>query len=434
MDVRTFQTSPTTPSPGRPRRIHTPPAPLHGGSADNYEPYSPRKSTRIQNRTSNRNRTPSPHFSARHRPDYHEANANPFGSPKSKKSARTTSANMASPASPQKKRAPPAHVGRGAFGGLNAEATTSATAATRKAKDEQHLHPGRASISAVGGMLITPAKTPQKPPSQKTRDDIQRVARSLFNESEVMPSPKKNRPAQSILDSFSADDNIDEPIAIYTDSQDRVPEIDESAANPFYGQQPINGLRRSKRQMVQIPGEGMVSVEDAVRRDDGMVIVFRGKKVFVKHEDSESSSTESSPARLTRSSIKPRLLFARKSEEPEVDEEEVATEIEDNVIMLDAENDPTTPLNLAEQAPGTPKAPKFAPASPPTTVRTTRFGRKSRETTPVKTTALEAPKEAAARGSKRSPFDGWRRVKGSSESGQKRGGDALASPAKRSRA
>ncbi|KAK0617147.1 hypothetical protein B0T14DRAFT_568682 [Immersiella caudata] len=343
---------------------------------------------------------------------------------------------MASPASPQKKRAPVSHASRGAFGGVTAEASTSATAASGLASEEQHLYPGRASISAVGGMLITPAKTPQKPPSQKTRDDIQRAARSLFNESEVMPSPKKNRPQQSILDSFSADDNIDEPIAIYTDSQDRVPEIDQSAANPFYGQQPNNGLRRSTRQMVSIPGEGMVSVEDAVRRDDGMVIVFRGKKTFVKHNEHGTSSSESSPARVTRNSIRPRLLFPPKNEEPEIDEEEVATDIEDNAIMRDAENDPTTtPLDLVEQAPGTPKAPKFAPASPPTTARATRFGKKSGETTPIKATGLEAPKEAAARGGKRSPFDGWRRVKGGSEShAQKRSGDALASPAKRSRA
>jgi len=125
-------------------------------------------------------------------------------------------------------------------------------------------------------MLITPAKTPQKPPSQKTRDNIQAVARSLFNESEVMPTPKKSRTQNYVLDSFSADDNIEEPIAIYTDSHERIPEVDRSAANPFYGDRPAPavGLRRSKRQMVSIPGEGMISIDEAVRRDDGRLKVL----------------------------------------------------------------------------------------------------------------------------------------------------------------
>ncbi|KAK0640949.1 hypothetical protein B0T16DRAFT_461075 [Cercophora newfieldiana] len=427
MEVRTRPVS--TPSPGRPRRIHTPPAPMHG-FADSYEPYSPRKSTRIQNRAANR--TPSPDFSSNQQFATRDSNPNPFGSPKPKTSHKSNDFNMQSPASPQKKRALVADSSRIASGSSVAKSTTSLGLAS----ESEQLHPGRASISAIGGMLITPAKTPQKGPSQKTKNNIQKVARTLFDESEVMPSPKKARTQTSILDSFSADDSIEEPIAIYTDSQDRVPEIDRSAANPFYGQQAASGLRRSKRQTVSIPGEGMVSVDEAVRRDDGMVIVFRGKKQFRKHSPSEASSTESSPARMTRSSIQPRLLFPPKKAEPETltDDEEAATEIEDNVLMHDAENDPTTPLDLVEEAPGTPKAPKFAPASPPTTARTTRFGKKSVETTPVKAGRLETPKEVAGRG-KRSPFDGWRRVKGGSEPhAQKRQGDDLASPAKRSRA
>lgn len=330
--------------------------------------------------------------------------------------------------SPQKKHSPVAESSRRASGNLTAESTASAAAALGLASQPEHLHPGRASLSAVGGMLITPAKTPQKPPSQKTRENIQKVARSLFSESQTMPSPQRKR-GKSVLDSFY--DTNEEPIAIYTDSQDRVPEVDTSAENPFYDAKPANtpatGPRRSKRQMINIPGEGMVPLDEAVRRTDGTVIVFRGKKMFQKHGDESGSGSDIPAGRKTRSSIKPRLLFP-KTEEAQIqtDEEEVATEIEDNVLMLDAENEPTTPLDLAEQAPGTPEAPKFAPASPPATTRTTRFGKKPTDT-PTAAAALPAPKSTTGRG-KRSPFDDWRRTKSGTESrAPKRPGDGLAS-------
>ena len=110
------------------------------------------------------------------------------------------------------------------------------------------------------------------------------------------------------------------------------------------------------------------------------------------------------------------------------DDEEAPTDIEDHAITQAEGENPQTPTDLMEDAPGTPVAPKFAPASPPTTNRTTRHGNKAAdETTPMKPT----------RGSKRSPFDGWRRVKKpSAEShGQKRAGDSLAAdPPKRTRA
>jgi len=270
MEVGAFAVA--TPSPGPSSgRIHTPPAPLHGYT-DSYEPYTPRKSTRLQHRAANR--TPSPHLSVRHQPESRGAHLPSLGSPKRTKSRRNTT--MASPASsPQKRRAPVANASHRTSASLTTESTTSAAAALGFVGQPEHLHPGRASISAVG-MLITPAKTPQKPPSQKTRDNIQAVARSLFNESEVMPTPKKSRTQNYVLDSFSADDNIEEPIAIYTDSHERIPEVDRSAANPFYGDRPAPavGLRRSKRQMVSIPGEGMISIDEAVRRDDGRLKVL----------------------------------------------------------------------------------------------------------------------------------------------------------------
>lgn len=142
---------------------------------------------------------------------------------------------------------------------------------------------------------------------------------------------------------------------------------------------------------------------------------------------------------MTRSSIKPRLLFPMPTPAPvrqepsNIDEEEAETDIEEPIPAKDEmeleEGEPHTPFDLVE-APDTPVAPKFAPTmqvTPPTTQRTTRHGTKSvDETTPMK----------PLRGKKRSPFDGWRRTKnGSESSSSKRPGDSLtADAAKRTRA
>ncbi|KAK0707482.1 hypothetical protein B0H67DRAFT_602799 [Lasiosphaeris hirsuta] len=400
-----------TPSPGPSSAIHTPPAPLHGFS-DSWEPYSPRKSARISQRAANR--TPSPHSSRHHDPRNHS-----LGSPKSTKNQRTSV--MASPVtSPRKKRFPNMESSRRASGSITAEAAAAA-ASSLGLFGQPELQPSRASISATGGMLITPAKTPQKAPTQQSKDKIKSIARSLFNESEVMPSPKKAR-TKYTLDSFSAQE--EEKIEIYTDSHERIPEVDRSANNPFYGNQsaPAPELRRSKRETITIPGGGKVTVQEAARREDGIVTVFRGKKVFRKFADlgdanetnldgSDEADVEPRLRRpLTRSAIKPRLLFPPKAEVPkiEIDDEEAVTDIEDHILAGAEENGPSTPMELVDDAPGTPDAPKFAPASPPTTARATRFGKFS-DSTPVK------PK-GTARGSKKSPFDGWRRNKSSSSS------------------
>ncbi|KAL2021255.1 hypothetical protein VTK56DRAFT_7334 [Thermocarpiscus australiensis] len=436
--------APTTPSPEPTSRIRTPPAPQFGYS-DPYEPYSPRKSARIAQRAANK--TPSPKLSARH---FAEPQQKSLGSPKS---SRKRVANMSTPAdSPQKKPMPPTATSRRVSGTLTAEGTAKAAAALGLPAPKPEPLSSRAGALTGAGMLITPAKTPKKPPTEQTKTKVDSVARTLFrNDDDVMPTPKKRRAQKYTLDSFCADEEADEPIQIYTDSHERVPEVDDSAENPFYVTEntivPEPPKRRSKRRTVTIPGEGKVSIEEAVRREDGMLIVFRGKKQFRKFSEMEETGPDSregfdeddgglesaveSPMRrpLTRSAVKPRLLFpVAKGEEnkPANEDEEAATDIEDHVLAGMGEGSTVTPAELVDEAPGTPEAPRFAPASPPTTTRTTRFGKKSAEATPLK------PKP----GGKRSPFDGWRRVKGGAQSqGHKRPGDELpAATSKRTRA
>lgn len=139
--------------------------------------------------------------------------------------------------------------------------------------------------------------------------------------------------------------------------------------------------------------------------------------------------------RVTRASVKPRLLFPTVKKQPSHSDEEAETDIEeDNVSAAHSEaagiEEQQTPLELVDdKMPDTPQAPKFAPVSPPTTMRTTRFGaKKAEEGSPMKTRA----------GKPRSPFDGWRRGKAGSDDGRalnlKRSGDSLsAADSKRTR-
>lgn len=298
-----------------------------------------------------------------------------------------------------------------------------------------------------GRMLPTPAKTPKKQTDEKTEVGIQKIARNLFpSDTDAIRSStrKKKKYSGLTLDSFTAED-IESPIKIFTDSHERIPELDTSEENPFYNATasaiapaapacaPEAPKRRSPRQKtVTIPGEGEVPIDDAVSRSDGIVYVFRGKKLWkpitddvVDPEDSSSSN------RVTRSSLQPRLLFPASQaglDGNATDDEEAATDIEDSCAArsvrqggrqdsvmkmagLEAPHDKTP--RGEKLVPATPKAPRYAPASPPTSARATRVVKK--DDTPVK-------KPAKAR----SPFDGWRRSKSSASTlGQKREGDPL---------
>jgi hypothetical protein len=161
----------------------------------------------------------------------------------------------------------------------------------------------------------------------------------------------------------------------------------------------------------------------------------RGKKKFRKFADKDVSpngnealdeadsglNTALLRHPVTRSSIKPRLLFPTKPAEARDNDEEAVTDIEDHVLAKTKVDRPETPQELVDEAPDAPVAPKLAPAFPPPTSQTTRHGDKTaKEPTPVKST----------RSGKRSPFDGWRRVKNGSESGsQKRSDDSFTADA-----
>lgn len=174
--------------------------------------------------------------------------------------------------------------GRRISGALNLEGAVSAASALgiptpRKVSKIET----QTSVVRNNGMLPTPAKTPKKQPKEKS-SAIASVARNLFpirgeTVEEAMPSPKKRgrkRYTGFTLDSFEAE--ADGPIPIYTDSHDRVPEVDVSSSNPFYGESdsavPDPIKRSSKRRKVSITDEGGETIESAEHRDDGLVYVL----------------------------------------------------------------------------------------------------------------------------------------------------------------
>jgi hypothetical protein len=183
--------------------------------------------------------------------------------------------------SPQKKRLPPIDPSRRVSGTLTAEGTANAAVALglSPAPKSESLSRGPGATTGAG-MLITPAKTPQKLPDEKVKAKVKSVARNLFHsdDEKTMPSPTKMRTQTNNPDSFYTNEAAETSFQIYTDSHERIPEVDHSADNPFYvGQHtvpPEAPRRRSKRQTVTIPGEGKVSIDEAVRRTDGMLIVL----------------------------------------------------------------------------------------------------------------------------------------------------------------
>ncbi|KAK3340767.1 hypothetical protein B0H65DRAFT_473397 [Neurospora tetraspora] len=125
-------------------------------------------------------------------------------------------------------------------------------------------------------------------------------------------------------------------------------------------------LKEQTQILVRIPGEGIVGLEEAVGRKDGMLMMLRNKKQFRKFAGVEKDVVEVDD----RSSIKPRLLFPPKPKEAEIPnlDEEAPTDDEDNVLLF--------PPDAEIPDSDAPTDDELAPALPLAIVRTTRAGTK----------------------------------------------------------
>jgi hypothetical protein len=175
----------------------------------------------------------------------------------------------------------------------------------------------------------------------------------------------------------------------------------------------------------------------------------RGKKVFRKFgeegsedeadaEDDELAQTVEPNLRrpLTRSSVKPRLLFPTDEQTKAKEKRSQATEDEEEAIT-DIEE--PHPMDVDEVV-ATPKPPKFAPVAPftpPTTTRTTRSKDIEKETSLLTEdeAMVSSPSHIdSGKGARLSPYDGFQRKKhGGIHASKKREGASMSRAGKKSR-
>ena len=247
------------------------------------------------------------------------------------------------------------------------------------------------------GMLPTPAKTPRK----RRVDDVSSTARVLFPTNrpstidEAMPTPRKSRKTKDLytLESFAKHmDETTEKIPIYTDSKERIPTPGaQTEENPFLTTKGKGKAKRAPQKAKKTLDMKSAKMEEAVDRDEGMVYIFRGRKVFRKfHDDAPSGASDAEQDELsaddrwirrqighearrplTRSSIKPKLLF-----QAEIKERNRANGIEDDDDDEEATTDiePTVATPSRNKGKSVVQAPSLA-TTPPPTVRKFKKGK-----------------------------------------------------------
>lgn len=119
------------------------------------------------------------------------------------------------------------------------------------------------------GMLPTPAKTPRKKPV----GDVGTTARSLFPPSSSSGRKKTKKHTGFSLDSFEESGPSGNQIQIYTDSRDRIPEVDQSEDNPFT-KRPAPSMPTTRSSRRRDGGKRDKEVDEAIDREDGMVYVL----------------------------------------------------------------------------------------------------------------------------------------------------------------
>ena len=146
------------------------------------------------------------------------------------------------------------------------------------------------SLNLVASMLPTPVKTPRKKSVQPVA--VQAAARVLFTSrpdtvEDPMPNPRKRRNKRhvgfSLYNSIEDDGDMgsENKIEIYTDSKDKIPELDPSEDNPFYEQHvqtigfPESQKKKgSKKRKAEHSIDASAEIEEAFNREEGMVYVL----------------------------------------------------------------------------------------------------------------------------------------------------------------
>ncbi|KAI9832886.1 MAG: hypothetical protein M1819_003916 [Sarea resinae] len=210
--------------------------------------------------------------------------------------------------------------------------------------DDSDFNSGPDSTMAKKAVLPTPAKTP-KSKRYVPSGGLGATSRVLFSShldsvDELMPAPKKAKRSKkyAIYSMIGEDEEEDEDIEIFTDSKDRVPELDTSEDNPFYvapdrkerqAKEAIEAVNKTKNKTYE-----SARINYAVEKDIGMFYTFRGNKVFRRFNDEGSESDGNGsmdelnilndgdirrgvPREISRKSVQPRLLFPNEAQRRE---------------------------------------------------------------------------------------------------------------------
>jgi hypothetical protein len=88
---------------------------------------------------------------------------------------------------------------------------------------------------------------------------------------DAMPSPRKARKSKHPNPFAIADESSSSKIEIYTDSKDRIPDMEDDDANPFLSK---NASKPSKRQTKKVMTAHEEEMEEAARNDEGVIYVL----------------------------------------------------------------------------------------------------------------------------------------------------------------
>lgn len=262
----------STPSPST---LHTPKTPQHS-AYDYFCPNFPRRSVRIAQRYNCNKNSGSSLYS----PSIPRKNIQ--HDPNHKKSVLPVKLSPITPQSKSKHSKKYTHEKYGRpTPGVRVVSPDVKQSSDLKISSDIERNPFDSSSTTHGnGMLPTPAKTPSKKPHSVSKS-ITSIARNLFPDQSVRTEElvkskgrRHHRISKTVSEGLSTDDDY-KSFTIYTDFPDRIPEKEICLDNPFYldsnKKRPVQVRRNNRRKEFMVPGEGLQSFEDVIKRTDGVI-------------------------------------------------------------------------------------------------------------------------------------------------------------------
>lgn len=149
--------------------------------------------------------------------------------------------------------------------------------------DGEYSEPGTLHLGPY--MLPTPAKTPRKKDLRKTAE-FQSAARVLFptrleNVEEAMPTKKSRRARKNVgfsLDGPGENEQPESRIQIFTDSKEKLPELDLSESNPFVDRpgetESLEPQKSTEHRGRSTPVKTDARIENTFNHEKGMIYVL----------------------------------------------------------------------------------------------------------------------------------------------------------------